>query len=150
MVQPAIASCEQVKDRVDRWHQPTRLAPNERRSRLMRSPLPLALLVIITAPGCGERRPEGNPSNAVSPAPVSAGSPRSQPLPDGDPISIATTAIAEAEHSCGAVIEADRLGDGSIRAVCDNGEEYRVTHLEGVGRVAMKCSAMRRLKIEGC
>jgi hypothetical protein len=46
------------------------------------------------------------------------------PAPQGAPKSIATAAIEDADHPCGAVLDAIRLSDGSIRAVCSNGEAY--------------------------
>ena len=51
------------------------------------------------------------------------------PAPQGAPISIATAAIKDADHPCGAVLDAIRLSDGSIRAVCSNGEAYLVFSL---------------------
>ena len=46
------------------------------------------------------------------------------PAPQGAPQSIATAAIKDTDHPCGAV-----LNDGSIRAVCSNGEAYQVFSL---------------------
>ena len=64
-------------------------------------------------------------------------------------ITIATTAITDADHPCGVVVNASRLKDGSIRAVCSNGEAYRVSVLQG-GLVALRCSAAARLGVSGC
>jgi hypothetical protein len=50
----------------------------------------------------------------------------------GAPKSIATAAITDSEHPCGAVLDAIRLSDGSIRAVCSNGEAYLVFSLSPV------------------
>jgi hypothetical protein len=47
----------------------------------------------------------------------------------GAPKSIATAAIKDTDHPCGAVLDAIRLSDGSIRAVCSNGEAYLVFSL---------------------
>jgi hypothetical protein len=41
------------------------------------------------------------------------------------------------------------LKDGSIRAVCSNGEAYRVFTVKGM-TVAMKCSAAAKLGVSGC
>jgi hypothetical protein len=51
------------------------------------------------------------------------------PAPQGAPKSIATAAIKDTDHPCGAVLDAIRLSDGSIRAVCSNGEAYLVFSL---------------------
>jgi hypothetical protein len=45
------------------------------------------------------------------------------------PKSIATAAMKDSDHPCGAVLDAIRLSDGSIRAVCSNGEAYLVFSL---------------------
>ena len=55
--------------------------------------------------------------------------PAENPAPQGTPKSIATAAIEDAAHPCGAVLDAIRLSDGSIRAVCSNGEAYLVSSL---------------------
>jgi len=51
------------------------------------------------------------------------------PAPQGAPQSIATAAMKDADRPCGAVLDAIRLSDGSIRAVCSNGEAYQVFSL---------------------
>jgi hypothetical protein len=51
---------------------------------------------------------------------------------------------------CPLVTIAQRFGDGSIKAVCTNGETYRVFTVPKVGSVAMKCSAVIQLGITGC
>ncbi len=51
------------------------------------------------------------------------------PAPQGAPKSIATAAMKNADHPCGTVLDAVRLSDGSIRAVCSNGEAYLVFSL---------------------
>src|SRR5712692_8519075 len=61
------------------------------------------------------------------------------PAPPGAPEPIATAAINDADHPCGTVLDAIRLGDGSIRAVCSNGATYRIFDVQG-RLVAMKCS----------
>ncbi len=43
------------------------------------------------------------------------------------PKSIAIAAMKDSDHPCGAVLDAFRLSDGRIRAVCSNGEAYLVS-----------------------
>jgi hypothetical protein len=71
------------------------------------------------------------------------------PAPRGDEKQIASAAIKNAEHPCGRVLDAIRLQDNSVRAMCSNGEAYRVFSLQGEV-VAMKCSAAKRLGVGGC
>lgn len=70
--------------------------------------------------------------------------------PAGDPAAVASVAIAKAEHPCGRVVSAARLGDGSIAAVCSNREDFRITRIPAVGTVAMRCVEVRRMGIKGC
>src|SRR5229473_2411123 len=51
------------------------------------------------------------------------------PAPSGDPIRVAGKMISDAEHPCPTLRSAVRLSDGSIRAVCSNGETYRLSTL---------------------
>ena len=62
---------------------------------------------------------------------------------------LATAVISDAGHPCGIVITAINLPSGSIRATCSNGESYRVFALEGK-MVAMRCSAVKKLGVDGC
>jgi hypothetical protein len=55
--------------------------------------------------------------------------PAENPALQGAPQSIATAAMKDSDHPCGAVLDAIRLSDGSIRAVCSNGEAYLVFSL---------------------
>lgn len=55
--------------------------------------------------------------------------PADNPAPQGVPKSIATAAMKDSNYPCGAVLDATRLSDGSIRAVCSNGEAYLVFSL---------------------
>lgn len=71
------------------------------------------------------------------------------PPPSGEPKAIADAAIKAADHPCGKVRDAVRLDTGGIRAVCSNGETYRVFVWQGQ-LVAMKCSAAVRLGVSGC
>jgi hypothetical protein len=71
------------------------------------------------------------------------------PAPAGEPKTVAATAIQEADHPCGRVLDAYRLQDGSIKAVCSNRETYRVFVVQGM-TVAMKCSAAAQLGVSGC
>ena len=71
------------------------------------------------------------------------------PAPAGPPKEVALAAIQDADHPCGTVVEAVRTQDGGIRAVCSNGELYRVFTVQG-RTVAMRCSAARKLGVSGC
>lgn len=61
----------------------------------------------------------------------------------------AELAIRDGGHPCGTVTSSTRLSGGGIRAVCSNGEVYRVSVMGG-HLVAMRCSAAVRLGITGC
>ena len=74
----------------------------------------------------------------------------SGPAPEGPPEAVATAAIRQTTHPCGAVIEATRLKNGTIRAVCSNGEAYRVMTMNG-HVVTISCSfGEKKLGISGC
>ncbi len=75
---------------------------------------------------------------------------RIKPAPAGDADTVAMSVIRDAEHPCGNVVTAERVADGSIKAVCTNGEDYRIMTVDGVGPVAMRCSAVREMDISGC
>lgn len=71
--------------------------------------------------------------------------------PAGDAAAVAGSAILAAEHPCGKVASASRLRDGTIRALCSNGEAYRVMRVKGMAEtVALKCSAAAKLGISDC
>lgn len=74
------------------------------------------------------------------------------PAPSGEPTVVAQTVIQQnfPRAVCRLVIQALRLGDGSIRARCSNGEVFRVARVDPVGPVAMRCSAAVTLGIGGC
>jgi hypothetical protein len=70
------------------------------------------------------------------------------PAPDGEPTVIAQKIIRRnfAEDVCSLVVEAHRLGDGSIRAKCNNGEIFRI-----IGEnIAMRCSVAAGAGVSGC
>jgi len=69
------------------------------------------------------------------------------PAPDGAASVVAQRIIRQNfdESDCPLVVAAQRLGDGSIAAQCNNGERYRVT-----ASIAMRCSAAAALGISGC
>lgn len=73
------------------------------------------------------------------------------PAPEGEPTMVAQREIQEAhgESLCPLVVDARRLRDGSIKAVCNNQEDFRIFTLQGT-TVAMKCSAARAQGISGC
>ena len=62
---------------------------------------------------------------------------------------VALAAIEDAGHPCGTIVRATRTESGGIRAVCSNGETYRVFTVNG-RLVAMKCSAAAALGVSGC
>lgn len=73
------------------------------------------------------------------------------PAPAGEAAAVAVSAIRSAEHPCGKVVSASRLRDGGIRALCSNGEAYRVMRVKGIAEtVALKCSAVAKLAVSGC
>jgi RNA polymerase subunit RPABC4/transcription elongation factor Spt4 len=79
-----------------------------------------------------------------------AGTPRSSNTsPPSHTDIVATGAIRDAGHPCALVTSSSKMSDGSIRALCSNGESYRVS-LIGGRFVAMRCSAARQLGITGC
>ena len=71
------------------------------------------------------------------------------PAPKGPAEQVAIAAIKDADHPCGTVVRAARTDSGGIRAVCSNGETYRVFTVDG-RLVAMKCSAAAKLGVSGC
>ncbi len=71
------------------------------------------------------------------------------PAPAGEPTMVAQRIITYNEHPCPLVVSATRLGDGSIRARCNNGEVYRVAVMKGI-EIAMRCSAAEKMGIKGC
>lgn len=74
-------------------------------------------------------------------------------LPPGSPTEVARRAINENGRVCGALTSATALNDGTIRAVCSNGQSYRVFAVEKDAQVvllAMDCEAARRLGVSGC
>jgi len=75
--------------------------------------------------------------------------PATGPAPAGKPETVALAAIKAAEHPCPKVVSAERLKDGAVRAVCSNGESFRVFGFQGEV-VAMNCSAARKLGVAGC
>ena len=73
--------------------------------------------------------------------------------PTGPAKRVATAAIADAGHPCSNVLDAIRLNDGTIRAVCSTGDAYRIFSFVNDGEttvMAMNCSAAAKLGISGC
>ena len=70
------------------------------------------------------------------------------PAPDGEPIIVAQKIISDNfdPSICPLVVRAARLGDGSINAICDNLETFRVFRLLGKD-VAMRCSVANSIGI---
>jgi hypothetical protein len=71
------------------------------------------------------------------------------PAPSGDPKTVATKAIKEAEHPCPKVKSAKRNPDGSVSAVCSNKEDYLVFTVDSK-TITMRCSAARKIGVAGC
>ncbi|MBZ9725296.1 hypothetical protein LB554_15195 [Mesorhizobium sp. CO1-1-11] len=71
--------------------------------------------------------------------------------PDGEPTEIAQQIIQDnfSPDVTPLVVDARRLGDGSITATCNNDETFRIFSAEGNG-IAMRCAAARELGISGC
>jgi hypothetical protein len=86
---------------------------------------------------------------ALAAASSVAGQTKIGPAPSGSPKQVAAAAIKDADHPCGSVVRATRLDTGGIRAVCSNGEAYRVFTVDRKV-VAMRCSAAARLGVSGC
>lgn len=74
-----------------------------------------------------------------------------EPAPDGNPAVVAQQAIRGNfdRSDCPFVTDAERRGDGSIRATCSNGETYRIFTFRAE-ILAMRCSAAQRLGVAGC
>ena len=71
------------------------------------------------------------------------------PAPIGDSKVVALQAINEAKHACPKIISAKRWSNGSITAICSNGEDYRIFTINGES-LAMKCSAARAIGVKSC
>ncbi|MGX5799644.1 hypothetical protein ACWGS9_00150 [Bradyrhizobium sp. Arg314] len=71
--------------------------------------------------------------------------------PDGEPAEVAQQVIQDnfTSDACPLVVDARRLGDGTITATCNNDETFRVFSANGSG-AAMRCAAARALGISGC
>ena len=67
------------------------------------------------------------------------------PAPPGEPTVVAQKIIVENfdPPDCPLVILALRLGDGSIRATCNNGESYRIFSANN-HNLAMRCSVANK------
>ena len=74
------------------------------------------------------------------------------PAPAGEPSVVAQKVIQKDFETsvCSLVVESRRLGDGSIMALCNNGERFRVFSVQSIGPVALRCSAAEKLGVEGC
>jgi hypothetical protein len=73
------------------------------------------------------------------------------PAPDGEPTVVAQRIISENfdPPDCPLVIRAFRLGDGSIKSFCNNGESYRILSVNAKN-YAMRCSVVNKLGPAGC
>lgn len=82
------------------------------------------------------------PTRAVGQAAIGA-------APLCDPKTVAMAAIRDAGHPCGKVVSAARRSEGDVRAVCSNGETYRIFTIKGEA-MAMRCSAAAKIGVTGC
>jgi hypothetical protein len=73
------------------------------------------------------------------------------PAPDGEPTVVAQGIIRENfdPPDCPLVTRAFRLGDGSIKSFCNNGESYRIFSINAKN-YAMRCSVVNKLGPAGC
>lgn len=71
------------------------------------------------------------------------------PAPKGDARKVARAAIDDAPHPCPKIISARRLKDGTIKAECDNLEDYRILSVDGQA-LAMRCKMARAMNVSGC
>jgi hypothetical protein len=69
------------------------------------------------------------------------------PTETGDPAVVAFKVINSnfEDADCPSVRVAKWLEDGSVFAICSNGERFRV-----YGKISMKCSATEKLGVAGC
>jgi hypothetical protein len=85
------------------------------------------------------------------PLAASAQEPRISGAPAGNASRVALSAIQTNFGStvCPRLTRAERQANGSIHAVCENGETFRVFEIGGQV-VAMRCAAAARYGVEGC
>jgi len=75
------------------------------------------------------------------------------PAPAGKAIEVAKKVIGDnfEKNDCPSITKATRYKDGTIKAICSNGESFRVFTVVKLQKpVAMKCSAVKKLGISGC
>jgi peptidoglycan hydrolase-like protein with peptidoglycan-binding domain len=66
-----------------------------------------------------------------------------------DETAVVLRVLRDTAHPCPSLVRAVRVTDGSLRAICTNGEIYRITQLRGEW-LALRCSAAERMGIKGC
>jgi len=67
----------------------------------------------------------------------------------GEPLVLAAQAMSRTGQSCRHLASAVRLEDGSIQAMCTDGEKYRITTVNGV-EISLNCSRARAMGITNC
>ena len=75
------------------------------------------------------------------------------PAPAGNPFVVALKLIRDnfEKSDCPSVTKAKRIGDGSIKASCSNGETFRIFTVVQLNKaVAMKCSVAKEMGVPGC
>lgn len=71
------------------------------------------------------------------------------PAREGEPLAAAARAMSRAGQSCSHLASAVRLEDGSIQAMCADGERYRIATVNGV-EVSLHCTRARAVGIANC
>lgn len=74
------------------------------------------------------------------------------PAPEGKAAAVAQAIIHDnfEKQLCPKVAVAQRFPDGTISAICNNDEKFRVFSMDSVGNVALRCAAAAKLGIKGC
>ena len=110
-----------------------------------------AVVQIIDPEGARARKAQTSPST-LAPDKTAGKNVTVEAAPNGEAAVVAQRVIRENfdASDCALVTFANRYGDGSIKALCDNGESFRIFTISGVGPVAMRCSAADRMGVSGC
>jgi hypothetical protein len=72
-------------------------------------------------------------------------------VPAGEPTVVAQKVIHDNfdKSQCPLVVRASRIGDGSIKAFCNNGASFRIMNANGKD-LAMNCVAAEKMGVKGC
>ncbi|WP_428673651.1 DUF4236 domain-containing protein [Reyranella sp.] len=66
-----------------------------------------------------------------------------------DDTALVLRVLRDTAHPCPILVRAVRVSDGSLRALCTNGEIYRLAQARGEW-LAIRCSAAERMGVKGC